>query len=86
MPQPEEGFGWGVELEWYDLLRDGVTLGFVDSTPMWHLKKPGASYAAELELKRQEALFAERGLSGWADVQHIRSTIRFPWSQSAPSN
>jgi hypothetical protein len=79
MPQPEEGFGWGVELEWSDLGREGFKLGIVDSTPRWHLKAPGSTYAAELERGRQEAKFAERGISGWTDVQRVRRRIILPW-------
>jgi hypothetical protein len=69
LPLPEEGYGWGLELSWSDLRVDGFTLGIVDAIPMWHLTPPAAFYDREIEERRQQELFALRGLSRWSDMQ-----------------
>lgn len=78
LPFPDEGMGWGTELLWYDLYRSGkLRLGIIDSTPIKHLAPAGTDYDRSGEDARQEAMFAERGITGYKDVQHnVRSLYR----------
>ena len=44
VPFPEEGMGWGTELSWYDLRREGLRLGIIDATPLRHVSPVGTGY------------------------------------------
>jgi hypothetical protein len=72
LPFPEDmGMGWGVELLWMDLEREGLRLGIVDDVAMTHLVPPGLSYDLGPEGRRLEAMLAERGARQLADVMRI---------------
>jgi hypothetical protein len=90
LPFPEErGMGWGVEIEWHDLTREGCRLGIVDATTVEHLGGVGDDYDAS-ELKSR--LFAEleaRGQPEWAGMRRTLSTWlawqrKPPWTSDPP--
>ena len=71
--------GWGTELLWYDLQREGLRLGIIDATPLRHVSPVGIGYDFSAEGARVRGMFDERGLGGWGDVQRtVRS--RYFWS------
>jgi hypothetical protein len=83
LPFPSEHtMGWGLELEWHDLERDGMRLGIVDGVPLRHLSPVGKSYAKDDERARLRALLDARGLESVLEVQHTKAVWR-PW-QSPP--
>lgn len=83
VPFPEDrGLGWGLELEWLDLHRQGCTLGIVDAVHVRHVGVPGRDYDFAGQVDSIHAELAERGIGSWADVQSTHETWR-PW-QRAP--
>jgi len=79
VPFPEGGMGWGTELSWYDLQREGLRLGIIDATPLRHVSPVGTGYDFSAEGARLRRMFDERGLRDWGDVQRtVRS--RYFWS------
>jgi hypothetical protein len=72
LPFPEEGMGWGVELEWLALRDKGVRLGLVDCVPLLHLLPMGGGYDMREELARlDERLHAH----GFATVEETQKTV-----------
>lgn len=72
LPFPEDiGMGWGLELRWMDLERDGMRLGIVDGVEMDHLVPPGRTYDLSVEGRRLETMLAERGATQLADVMRL---------------
>ncbi len=83
VPFPEErGMGWGLELDWFELERDGCALGIVDAVRVRHEGTPGGDYDFAGEVRRVHAELAARGLE-WSDVQLVRGTWR-PWRRTPP--
>jgi hypothetical protein len=81
LPFPSEHtMGWGLELEWSDLERDGMRLGIVDGVPIRHLSPVGKGYAKDDERARLRALLAARELESVLEVQRVRGTWR-PWQR-----
>ena len=76
-PLPERGYGWGYELHLYDLYCQGFRLGIVDATPMWHLRPAASGYDMADEDAIMQAMFRERGIGGWDDVQHVTGIHRW---------
>ena len=82
VPFPEErGMGWGLELEWHELYREGCTLGIVDAVRVRHAGERGEDYDYRAEAHRIHAELEERGFGGWQDVQLTVGTWR-PWQGS----
>jgi hypothetical protein len=79
----ERGMGWGLELDWFDLQRDGCRLGIVDSIRVEHVGTPGADYDFELEADLMHRELAERGFAGWDDVERVLAVWR-PWQRVPP--
>ncbi len=77
------GMGWGIELEWIDLRRDGCRLGIVDATPVTHLGKVGGGYDDSELRARVRSELAERGVDDWGPLQVTLATWR-PWRRSPP--
>lgn len=83
VPFPEErGMGWGLELDWHELHRQGCELGIVDAVCVRHLGTRGEGYDFRAGAHRVHAELEERGFSGWPEVQRTLATWR-PW-QRAP--
>lgn len=82
VPFPEErGMGWGLELEWHELHREGCALGIVDAVRVRHEGGRGEDYDYRAEAHRVHAELEERGFDGWQDVQLTVDTWR-PWQRS----
>jgi hypothetical protein len=83
VPFPDErGLGWGLELDWLDLHREGCMLGIVDAVHVRHRGIPGQDYDFAGQVESVHAELADRGIASWADVQSTHETWR-PW-QRAP--
>jgi hypothetical protein len=75
LPFPEDmGMGWGLELLWMDLQREGLRLGIVDAVGMDHLVPPGQSYDLHPEGRRLETMLRERGATVLGDLQSTRGS------------
>jgi hypothetical protein len=81
-PFPEEGMGWGVELEWYDLHLHGLRMGVVDAVSIRHLAGIGGEYAVAGERLAAADGLRKRGFRAWSDVEAVIFTHR-PWSSRA---
>ena len=82
VPFPEErGMGWGLELEWHELHREGCELGIVDAVRVRHMGQRGEGYDFRADAHRVHAELEERGFAGWSDVQKTLATWR-PWQRS----
>jgi hypothetical protein len=83
LPFPESrGMGWGLELDWLELFRDGCELGIVDAVRVRHDGARGEEYDDAGEIERVHEELAALGYRSWADVQVTLGTWR-PW-QRAP--
>jgi hypothetical protein len=72
LPFPEDmGMGWGLELLWMDLEREGLRLGIVDDVTMDHLVPPGRTYDLSVEGRRLETMLHERGARQLADLMRL---------------
>lgn len=82
---PDHAMGWGLELEWFDLEREGARLGIVDSVPIRHLGRVGEGYAKWEEEVQLRARLRERGLRSFQDIQRTVAVWRLwqpvpPWT------
>ncbi len=83
-PFPQDyGMGWGVELAWSDLRKDGARLGVVDIVPVRHLAPPAVEYDDRPEKERVRRLLRERDLKSYLDMQRTLAVWR-PWQSRAP--
>jgi hypothetical protein len=86
LPFPDGfGMGWGLELVWRDLRREGCRLGVVDCVTV-NQRPPegGRAYDTSAEAERLRSLLRERSLASPADAQRtLRSwqvwQVRPPW-------
>jgi hypothetical protein len=91
LPFPEgSGMGWGLELVWRDLLREGCRLGVVDCVTVDHpAPEGGREYNEGAEVERLRSMLRERQLESLADAQRtLRSwrvwQARPPWVAADP--
>ncbi len=80
---PRHDMGWGLELEWFDLAREGARLGIVDATAVRHLGPVGRGYRWRDEHDRLLRDVESRGLVSFRDIQQTLATWR-PWQSAAP--
>jgi glycosyltransferase involved in cell wall biosynthesis len=84
VPFPESyGMGFGLELEWADLRREGARLGVVDATPCRHLEPIGRGYREDAEIASYKSLVRTRGSVSLQDLQTTLGTWR-PWRSRPP--
>lgn len=87
LPFPEKHtMGWGLELEWFDMMASGARLGIVDAVALRHLRPVGKAYPKQIEGDRLRELVRGRGLESFRDIQHTLQTWRAwqarpPWQQ-----
>jgi hypothetical protein len=87
LPFPEErGMGWGIEIDWHDLVREGCRLGIIDSTPIEHLGTLGGDYNASEVKSRLFGELASRGHPEWVGMRETLRTWhvwqpRPPWER-----
>jgi hypothetical protein len=79
----ERGMGWGLELDWLDLQREGCRLGIVDAVSVSHVGARGAEYDFDRHHAEVHAELARRGIGHWRDFQETFACWR-PWQRSAP--
>jgi hypothetical protein len=82
LPFPEErGMGWGIEIDWHDLLGEGCRLGIVDAALIEHL---GVREYDDTEMRRRllEEL-KERGQPNWGEMRRTLQIWR-PWQRKPP--
>jgi hypothetical protein len=80
------GMGWGLELDWWRLARDGaLSLGVVDDVTVVHAEAPGETYSErqDAEWARLNARLAAAGLSHITEAQQTLATWR-PWRREPP--
>jgi len=75
------GMGWGLELEWLELFREGCELGIVDAVRVRHEGGRGEEYDDAGEIERVHAELESLGYRSWSDVQVTLGTWR-PWQRS----
>jgi hypothetical protein len=92
VPFPDDvGMGWGLELDWMDLLDEGCRFGIVDATPVRHLSRFATAYAPEEEIAKLNRRLEERGAPGWKGLRRTVATWRAwrrrpPWAGQASSS
>jgi hypothetical protein len=75
--------GWGVELEWHDMAKEGARLGIVDAVAARHLQRIGGGYRKDRESELLRRRLRERDLSSFLDIQHTLGVWR-PWQPEPP--
>ena len=73
--------GWGLELEWYELVERGCALGIVDAVRVRHAGELGEGYDHRAQAHQVHEELARRGFDGWSDVQRTVGTWR-PWQRT----
>lgn len=77
------GMGWGLEIDWWRLGRDGLALGVVDEVTVMHDEAPGVTYGQDAEWARLSARLRDAGLGHVREAQQTLGTWR-PWQRRAP--
>ena len=84
LPFPDGiGMGWGLEIDWWRLGRDGLPLGVVDDVTVVHDEAPGVTYGQGPEWARLDERLAGAGLTHIREAQQTLGTWR-PWQRRAP--
>jgi len=84
LPFPDGfGMGWGIELVWHDLTKEGCRLGMIDAVSIHHLTVVGTDYDAEPERARVRGLLLARSAHGSRELQRCLGTWR-PWQRQPP--
>jgi hypothetical protein len=78
-PFPEEGMGWGTDVEWSNLRSVGMRLGIIDAIPLVHLSPPGMNYDVAAEVERLEKVLQSSGLTSVQDLHYTDRIYPF-WS------
>lgn len=78
LPFPDWGMGWGVELLWWDRVREGARLGMVDDVTIRHLSPLFQNYQRGDEQARLEEQLAHRGLHSIRQIQQTVASVRRP--------
>jgi hypothetical protein len=83
LPFPEGyGMGWGLDLLWSDLRKEGLRLGVVDWVTINHLSPVGKTYDNSPEKQRLVKMLHDRGFRSIEETQKTLAVWR-PW-QSRP--
>lgn len=69
---PGAGMAWGIELEWMEARRFGLTMGVIDAVRIVHRLRAGSSYDTSAERERMTAALEEKDIADWSDVQQSR--------------
>jgi hypothetical protein len=84
VPFPEGyGMGWGLDLLWSDLRKEGLRLGVIDWVTINHLSPVGKTYDNSPEKQRLVKMLHQRGLNSIEEMQETVATWR-PWQPRAP--
>lgn len=81
-PFPEElGMGWGLELLWQDLLKEGCRFGIVDGVRICHLER--RDYDPKREKKNLVSVMKARKITKLSHAQRCLGVWR-PWQTEPP--
>jgi hypothetical protein len=84
LPFPEEfKMGWGLDVLWSDLLKEGARLGVVDWVTLNHLSPLAKDYDRSQEYQRMLETLRERGYSSLREIQRTIAVWR-PWQAYPP--
>jgi hypothetical protein len=85
LPYPDRfEMGFGIELVWEELARDGARLGIVDAVPVRHIRPVGGGgYVKSEEMGRLFEELARRGVDSIDRVQRVIGRWR-PWRSDPP--
>jgi hypothetical protein len=84
LPLPDErGMGWGVEIDWFDLARNGCRLGIVDGVLIEHLGRRAEHYDDTEIRRRLLAELESRGHPLWDGMRNTIAVWR-PWQRTPP--
>jgi glycosyltransferase involved in cell wall biosynthesis len=75
--------GWGLELEWADLMTRGLRMGIIDVVPVRHLRPAGKAYDWKAQHARLRTMLADRGYASLQESQRTLATWR-PWHARPP--
>jgi hypothetical protein len=77
------GMGWGLDLQWPDLIQEGARLGIIDLVTIRHTLPPAGQYDIADETSRVDRLLRDRGLPSYEAMQRTLAVWR-PWQRHAP--
>ena len=84
LPFPEDfQMGWGLDIVWSDLLKEGARLGVVDWVTLNHLSPLAKDYDRSPEYKRMIKVLHDRGYNSLREMQKTVSVWR-PWQAQPP--
>jgi len=79
LPFPQGyGMGWGLDLLWSDLRREGLRLGVIDWVTINHLSPVGRAYDNSPEKQRLTKMLHDRGFKSIEETQKTLAVWR-PW-------
>jgi hypothetical protein len=81
LPFPDGyGMGWGLDLLWSELRKEGLRLGVIDWVTIKHLSPVGKTYDNSPEKQRLVRMLQERGLNSIEEMQTSVAAWR-PWER-----
>lgn len=84
VPFPEEfQMGWGLDVVWSDLVKEGARLGVVDWVTLNHLSPLAKQYDRSPEYQRMAQMLHQRGYNSLQQIQNTLSVWR-PWHGRPP--
>lgn len=86
MPFPSDsGMGFGLDVRWSALRREGLELGVVDATPIRHLGTIASAYSLADELEHLESALRQQQLSSVYDLDEpLEGPTWRPWQALPP--
>lgn len=84
LPFPEDAqMGWGLDVQWSGLRRNGLRLGVIDATPVHHFGRVAADYDTGPEAEVNARYLREAEVASVHDLAHNTGRTWRPW-QRAP--
>jgi hypothetical protein len=84
LPFPDGfGMGWGLDLLWSDLRREGLRMGVIDWVTINHLNPVGKTYDNSPEKQRLVKMLRDRGHDSIEEMQNTLASWR-PWEPRPP--
>lgn len=77
------GMGWGIEVRWFALTRQGLRLALADSCRLVHLAEPGTGYDQEVEQLRLSTILEANGVDNLQDLFRRRDRWMV-WQRTPP--
>lgn len=76
---PEAQMGWGIDILWSALVKEGLRLGVVDATPVMHTGALSAAYDMTPEFAQLESALTQVGATAVHDILDSRSSLWATW-------